>query len=120
MSHAYPFRTVTDTDAIPVQRIRTIVGFRPSFVCCTDVSFGLFADLRSHTRVCDTGDRPDDGQRRRLVTVAADTRTRVGPRTRFNTSSVEKSRRGTGPSPNVFLMPSLKPIVTGGTTCGCH
>eukprot|EP00965_Chrysotila_dentata_P015495 512710-Pleurochrysis_carterae.AAC.1 len=36
------------------------------------------------------------------------------------TSSVEKSRKATGPSPNAFLMPRLRPIVTGGTTCECH
>eukprot|EP00965_Chrysotila_dentata_P221944 6192681-Pleurochrysis_carterae.AAC.1 len=36
------------------------------------------------------------------------------------TLSVEKSYRATGPSPSAFSMPRLRPIVTGGTTCGRH
>eukprot|EP00965_Chrysotila_dentata_P111577 3688922-Pleurochrysis_carterae.AAC.1 len=36
------------------------------------------------------------------------------------TSSGEESRRATGPSPSAFSMPMLRPIVTGGTTCGCR
>eukprot|EP00965_Chrysotila_dentata_P089282 2948249-Pleurochrysis_carterae.AAC.1 len=34
------------------------------------------------------------------------------------TSSVEKRQRATGPSPSAFSMSRLRPIVTGGTTCG--
>eukprot|EP00965_Chrysotila_dentata_P151444 5005035-Pleurochrysis_carterae.AAC.1 len=36
------------------------------------------------------------------------------------TSSVEKSKRATGPSPSAFSISRLRPIVTGGTTCGRH
>eukprot|EP00965_Chrysotila_dentata_P183403 6056435-Pleurochrysis_carterae.AAC.1 len=34
------------------------------------------------------------------------------------TSSVKKSQRATGPSPSAFSMSRLRPIDTGGTTCG--
>eukprot|EP00965_Chrysotila_dentata_P104507 3451329-Pleurochrysis_carterae.AAC.1 len=36
------------------------------------------------------------------------------------TSSVEKLHKATGPSPSAFSMSRLRPIVTGGTTCGRH